>query len=244
MYAIVTIAGQQFKVEKNQRLFVHRLPDDVGTVMEFDKVVLIDDGSKVKLGNPYIDKALVSAKIVSHVKGDKVLVFKKKRRKGYRKLNGHRQYLTEIIVEEILENVAARKATPVTKKEKKEEPAKAGPVAEKASAAEGAVVKEKPVKAENPAEKKAEKAEPKAKEVVTKTAKSETAAKAGGEKAGKSKPKAQTETGKVKKAEPKAKAEAGKTKKAEPKAKAAAGKAKKAEPKAQPVQKKSVDKKK
>ena len=141
MYAIVSIAGQQFKVEKDKKIFVHRLSGDEGSVMEFEKVLLIDDEGKVKLGNPYIEKALVTAKIVSHVKGDKVLVFKKKRRKGYRKLNGHRQYLTEIIIDEILENVAARKAAPATRKTTKEEPAKAEPVAKAATIADDAVVK-------------------------------------------------------------------------------------------------------
>ena len=204
MYAIVSIAGQQFKVEKDKKIFVHRLPGDEGSVMEFDKVILIDNEGKIKLGNPYIDKALVTAKVVSHLKGDKVLVFKKKRRKGYRKMNGHRQYLTEIIIDEILENVAARKAAPVTKKEPGEEPAKAEPVAKAAAITDDAVVKEKPGKTKKPAVKKAEKDDPE----VKKTTKS----------GAKTKPVAE----KVKKAEPKAKAKpvAEKVKKAEPKAKA------------------------
>ena len=91
MYAIVDIAGQQFKVEKEQKLFVHRLPGDEDSNVSFDSVLLIDNDGKVTLGKPIIDGASVSAKILSHVKGDKVLVFKKKRRKGYQTLNGHRQ---------------------------------------------------------------------------------------------------------------------------------------------------------
>ncbi|MCX7744449.1 MAG: 50S ribosomal protein L21 [Flavobacteriales bacterium] len=101
MYAIVDIAGQQFKVEKNQELFVHRLDGKEGGKVEFDRVLLIDNGGKVTVGTPNIDGAKVDAKIISHVKGDKVLVFKKKRRKGYQKLNGHRQYLTKIQIENI-----------------------------------------------------------------------------------------------------------------------------------------------
>lgn len=101
MYAIVDIAGQQFKVEKNQELFVHRLEGKEGGKIEFDRVLLIDNGGEVTIGAPNIDGAKVDAKIISHVKGDKVLVFKKKRRKGYQKLNGHRQYLTKIQIENI-----------------------------------------------------------------------------------------------------------------------------------------------
>lgn len=101
MYAIVDIAGQQFKVEKNQELFVHRLEGKEGGKVEFDRVLLIENGGKVTVGAPSIDGAKVDAKIISHVKGDKVLVFKKKRRKGYQKLNGHRQYLTKIQIENI-----------------------------------------------------------------------------------------------------------------------------------------------
>ncbi len=101
MYAIVDIAGQQFKVEKNQELFVHRLEGKEGGTVEFDRVLLIDNGGKVTVGTPNIGGAKVNAKIISHVKGDKVLVFKKKRRKGYQKLNGHRQYLTKIQIENI-----------------------------------------------------------------------------------------------------------------------------------------------
>ncbi len=103
MYAIVDIAGQQFKVEKDQKLYVHRLEGEEGKKVSFDKVLLIDSGSKISVGDPVVKGAAVAAKIVSHLKGDKVLVFKKKRRKGYKKLNGHRQYLTEIQIESISE---------------------------------------------------------------------------------------------------------------------------------------------
>ncbi|MBW7868559.1 MAG: 50S ribosomal protein L21 [Brumimicrobium sp.] len=98
MYAIVEIAGQQFKVEKDQRVFVHRLDAQEGDKIDFDRVLLTDDKGKVKVGAPAIDGAKVSAKVERHLKGNKVIVFKKKRRKGYQKQNGHRQFLTEITI--------------------------------------------------------------------------------------------------------------------------------------------------
>jgi len=101
MYAIVDIAGQQFKVEKDQKVFVHRLEAKEGAKVSFDQVLLVDNEGDVKVGAPTVSGAKVSAKVISHVRGDKVLVFKKKRRKGYQKLNGHRQDLTEIQVSEI-----------------------------------------------------------------------------------------------------------------------------------------------
>lgn len=101
MYAIVEIAGQQFKVENNQVLDVYRLEGNEGDVVEFDKVLLVNNDEKVTVGAPVVKDCKISAKIISHIKGDKVLVFKKKRKKGYQKLNGHRQYLTKIQIEEI-----------------------------------------------------------------------------------------------------------------------------------------------
>ena len=101
MYAIVEIAGQQFKVVQDQKLFVHRLTDKEGSKVSFDKVFLLDDGKKVSIGAPAITGASVEAKVVSHLKGEKVIVFKKKRRKGYRVKNGHRQALTELVIEKI-----------------------------------------------------------------------------------------------------------------------------------------------
>ncbi len=101
MYAIVDIAGQQFKVEKGQEVFVHRLEGEIGTGIEFDKVLLLDNKGKVNIGTPVVEGAKVNAKIVSHLKADKILVFKKKRRKGYQKSNGHRQYLSKIKIESI-----------------------------------------------------------------------------------------------------------------------------------------------
>ena len=117
MYAIVEMAGQQFKVAKDQKVYVHRLPEDEGKKVTFDKVLLLDDNGSVTIGAPVIDGAAVEAKIVKHLKGDKVIVFKKKRRKGYKKKNGHRQLLTEILVEGIVAK-GAKKAPAKAKDEK------------------------------------------------------------------------------------------------------------------------------
>ena len=101
MYAIVDIAGQQFKVEKGQEVFVHRLDGDEGAKMEFDKVLLVDNNGKVSVGTPTVEGAKISAKIIVHTRADKVIVFKKKRRKGYQKSNGHRQDLSKVLIEKI-----------------------------------------------------------------------------------------------------------------------------------------------
>ena len=102
MFAIVEIAGQQFKVAKDQKVFVHRLAAEEGKKVSFDNVLMLSDGNKVTVGAPAIDGAQVGAKIIKHLKGDKVIVFKKKRRKGYRVKNGHRQSLTQIVIESIV----------------------------------------------------------------------------------------------------------------------------------------------
>jgi large subunit ribosomal protein L21 len=101
MYAIVNIAGQQFKVSENQNLYVHRLKSEEGSSVEFDNVLLVDKNGNITLGTPSIKGATVKAKVLTHLKGDKVIVFKKKRRKGYRLKRGHRQYLTRIQIESI-----------------------------------------------------------------------------------------------------------------------------------------------
>ncbi len=101
MYAIVDIAGQQFKVEKDRKIFVNRLKAEEGASLSFDKVLLIDEDGSVKIGSPYVAGATVKATVLQHLKGEKVIVFKKIRRKGFDKKNGHRQYLTQIKIEEI-----------------------------------------------------------------------------------------------------------------------------------------------
>ena len=115
MYAIVEMAGQQFKVAKDQKVYVHRLQTEEGKKVTFDNVLLLDDGKNVTVGAPAIDGAAVEAKVIKHLKGDKVIVFKKKRRKGYAVKNGHRQSLTEIIVESIIAS-GAKKSTPAKAK--------------------------------------------------------------------------------------------------------------------------------
>ncbi len=101
MYAIVEIGGQQLKVQKQAKMFVNLMDSAEGSVVSFDKVLLIDNDGDVKVGQPVVKGAKVSAKVLGHVQGDKVIVFKKKKRKGYRKLNGHRQQYTQIQIEEI-----------------------------------------------------------------------------------------------------------------------------------------------
>ena len=102
MYAIVEIAGQQFKVSKDQKLFVHRLPNEEGEKVTFDRVLLVDNNGAITVGAPAISGASIEAKVLKHLKGDKVLVFKKKRRKGYKVKNGHRQYLTQVVIENVV----------------------------------------------------------------------------------------------------------------------------------------------
>ncbi|CAA9196252.1 hypothetical protein FLA105534_01047 [Flavobacterium bizetiae] len=110
MYAIVEIAGQQFKVSKDLKVYVNRLTNEEGSKVSFDKVLLLDDNGNVTLGAPAIEGASVEAKVLQHLKGDKVIVFKKKRRKGYKKRNGHRQYLTQIVIEGITAAGGTKKA--------------------------------------------------------------------------------------------------------------------------------------
>jgi len=117
MYAIVEMAGQQFKVAKDQKVYVHRLQTEEGKKVTFDNVLLLDDGKNVTVGAPAIDGAAVEAKVIKHLRGDKVIVFHKKRRKGYKKKNGHRQSLTEIVIESIVAK-GAKKAAPAKKEEK------------------------------------------------------------------------------------------------------------------------------
>lgn len=126
MYAIVDIAGQQFKVEKDQKYFVHQLDAKPGSKITFENVLLLDDKGKVTIGAPLINGIQVTAKIEQHLLGNKVIVFKKKRRKGYAVKNGHRQRLTEITVQEIGKKSASKKTTPKSE-DKKVEAKKASP---------------------------------------------------------------------------------------------------------------------
>ena len=129
MYAVVEIQGSQFKVEKDQKLFVNRIDAKEGSKVSFDNVLLIDDGKKVQVGKPSLSGTSVEAKVISHLKDDKVIVFKKKRRKGYKVKNGHRQAITEIIIQGISEKKAAPK-----KKKRKAAKKKAAPKKKKKAA--------------------------------------------------------------------------------------------------------------
>lgn len=165
MYAIVEIAGQQFKVQAPQKLKVHRLELEEGKHVELGNVLLVSDSGKVSVGTPVVDGARIAAKVLAHSKGDKVMVGKKKRRKGYQKLNGHRQQLTELWIEAILgkgEKFDASKSTapkpvvkaaPVKKEKapkaaapKAEAPAKKAPAKKKAAPKKAAPAKKTPAK--------------------------------------------------------------------------------------------------
>ena len=133
MNAVVEISGKQFKVSKDSKLYVHRLDAKEGSKVSFENVLLLDNGKKLIVGTPNVQGASVEAKVVKHLKDDKVIVFKKKRRKGYRVKNGHRQSLTEIIIEKVTEKTA--KAKPAKKSEESKAPKvkKAAPKAKKAA---------------------------------------------------------------------------------------------------------------
>jgi large subunit ribosomal protein L21 len=155
MYAIVEIAGQQFKVEQGKKIFVHRLEAEEGNNIEFDQVLLIEDEGKITIGEPTIKDAIIEGKVVDHVRGDKVIVFKKKRKKGYRVKNGHRQNFTQVEIISINGKSSPKKVTPKKEEVKVEEE----PVKEKKAAAKKTAVKkeEAPVKKSAPkkvAEKK------------------------------------------------------------------------------------------
>ena len=120
MYAIVEILGKQFKVEKNQKLFVNRLAVDEGKKVSFDNVLMLNDGTKFSVGTPNVSGAQVDAKVLKHLKSDKVIVFKKKRRKGYKVKNGHRQAITEIEISDILTGISKKSASKKTESKKTE----------------------------------------------------------------------------------------------------------------------------
>ena len=119
MYAIVEIAGQQFKVTKNDEIFVHRLEGEPGTKLEFSEILLVDHDGSISVGNPFVEGGKITGKILEHARGDKVIVFKKKRRKGFQKETGHRQDFSKILIENIALKGAAKEKK--VKKEKEEE---------------------------------------------------------------------------------------------------------------------------
>ena len=162
MYAIVEIAGQQFKVEEGKKIFVHRLEDEIEEKVEFDKVLLIEDEGKIIIGEPTIKDATVEGKILDRVRGDKVIVFKKKRKKGYRIRNGHRQNFTQVeiisINEKAVKKAAKKEEVKITEKViEKVAVAETKSVEKKATAkkATPAKVQEKAASVKKPAAKKA-----------------------------------------------------------------------------------------
>jgi len=181
MYAIVEIAGQQFKVEEGKKIFVHRLEVEEGNQIEFDRVLLIDDDGKITIGEPTIKDVVVEGKILDHMRGDKVIVFKKKRKKGYRIKNGHRQNFTQVEIVSINVKGSSKKATPkkeevvvaevnVTEAPQKEnksaakKPAVKKEVSPPKKASEKKVPEKKPAAKKPAAKKPAEKKAPKGKE--------------------------------------------------------------------------------
>ena len=161
MYAIVEIAGLQYKVEKDQRLYVNRLNVAEGKKVKFDRVLLIEEKGDVKVGAPVIDGALVEATVNGEVKGDKVLVFKKKRRKGYQKMNGHRQIFTSITINKITAKAPAKKAVAKATEEKEAAPKAAAkkPAAKKPATAKKTAAKKPAAKKAAPKKTAAKKAE-------------------------------------------------------------------------------------
>ena len=148
MYAVVEIAGQQFKVEKDQKVYVNRLEGKEGSKVSFDNILMLDNSGKTTIGTPIVQGASVEAKIVKHLKDDKVIVFKKKRRKGYKVKNGHRQSLTQIVVENILEKAKKAKVESKPKKKSNKDDSSV-----KKTVAKKAAAKKKP-EAKKPAAKK------------------------------------------------------------------------------------------
>jgi len=179
MYAIVEIAGQQFKVEEGKKIFVHQLDNLKDTIVEFDRVLLVEESGNVIVGEPVVGNFIVEGKVIDHVKGDKVIVFKKKRKKGYRVKNGHRQRFTQIEIIGIGEKGSiVRKETPAKEKVKKvtepsgidETAAEAKKAPKKKSAAKKPVTKEAEVtpKVKKTAGKKTAEKKPAAKKTAKK----------------------------------------------------------------------------
>ena len=129
MNAIVEISGKQFKVSKDSKLYVHRLDAKEGAKVSFENVLLLDNGKKLLVGTPNVQGASVEAKVLKHLKDDKVIVFKKKRRKGYQVKNGHRQALTEIVIEKVSEKTVKPKVVKKAVESKVDKPKKAAPKA-------------------------------------------------------------------------------------------------------------------
>lgn len=174
MYAIVEIAGQQFKVEEGKKIFVHRLETEKETILEFDRVLLVEDDNNILVGEPTIENFIVEGKVLDHVRGDKVIVFKKKKKKGYRVKNGHRQNFSEVEIIGIGEKgkIVRKESVKKEKVTKVAEPAE-GEIAEtktreKKPAAKAVLKNKTAPKAKKTAEKKEAEKKPAAKKVSKK----------------------------------------------------------------------------
>ena len=168
MYAIVEIAGQQFKVEEGKKIFVHRLEAEEGVNVEFDKVLLIEDNGKITIGEPVISDYVVDGVVLDHMRGDKVIVFKKKRKKGYRVKNGHRQNFSQIEIVSIGLKGAPKKAVKKAEPKVKEAKVAEESVKEKKSPAKKATIKKEETPAKKSAEKKSADKKPAAKTTAAK----------------------------------------------------------------------------
>ncbi len=190
MFAVIRTGGKQYRVQKGDILKVERLSKKQGKTVVFDEVLLIQDGKKTLIGTPLVDKAQVKAEVIENFKDDKVIIFKKKRRKQYQKKAGHRQELTRIKIEEIVSSAKAPARKPKPEEKEKKVPKRPGvkkkaiPKEEKPKKPEA---KKKPVVKKKPAAKKQAKPKPKKSEAVKPTPKKKTAAAA-------SKPKKVTKT--------------------------------------------------
>jgi len=195
MYAIVDIGGQQFKVEKEDKVCINRIKGEVGSKVDLDKVLFIYNEGNVKIGTPYLKDAVITGKILSHFKDKKIRVFKKKRRKGYKVLNGHRQFLTEILIEDISEKRTSREAKAETQPSEKQVKAKS------AAPKKEAAVKKEATPAPQATEKqvKAKSAAPKKEAAVKKEKTARPAAKKGAAPKAEAEKKEKTKTATAKK---------------------------------------------
>jgi large subunit ribosomal protein L21 len=168
MYAIVEIAGQQFKVEEGKKIFVHRLEAEEGSNVEFDKVLLIEDNGNITIGEPVVSDYVVDGVVLDHMRGDKVIVFKKKRKKGYRIKNGHRQNFSQVEIVSIGLKGAPKKAVKKTEPKVKAVKASEEPVKEKKTPAKKAAAKKEEAPVKKSAEKKTADKKPAAKKPAAK----------------------------------------------------------------------------
>lgn len=188
MYAVIKTGGKQYKVAKNDVILVEKLPGEAGAALELDEVLLVGDDNSQTVGSPLVDGAHVAATVLEQTRGEKIIIFKKKRRQNYRRKAGHRQDLTALKITDIVtggKKTVAKAAEPKAEEKKaapKAEEKKVAPKAEEKKAAPKAEAKAAPKKAEaKPAAKKAE-AKPAAKKAPAKKTEAKASAKPAAEK--------------------------------------------------------------